>query len=367
MYARGLKKLARILTRYSTAVRKGDTVLIDYSGENSFPLVREVYRECIRRKAAHVEYRLTDPRLTRDFFDLAAPDQIEKFPQHRLEFLRRTDVSIGIRAEDNMMNLATVPREKIAARTKVLRPLLDWRVNHTRWVVTRVPTPAMAQEAGCSIEEMEEAYIRSCLQDWKAESEKQERLADVLRAGREVRILGRDTDLTLDIGGMPVLKADGHRNMPDGEVFTAPRRSSACGKIKFNCPSYFGGTKFAGVYLEFERGKVVLSRADTGAEDLADFLDIDEGARYLGEFAFGLNPGITKPVGNILFDEKISGSIHLALGGSYDACSNGNSSAIHWDLVRMMNEEGEVYLDGRLIQKNGQFTVPELSDLNPAN
>ncbi len=357
-------RLARILTGYSTRVHAGDVVLIECSGAASLPLVREVYRQCLRRGAALVEYQVGIPELTRDFFDLASGAQLARFPAHRLEFLKQVTVTVGIRSEENLMDLASVPRERVTARTRVLRPLLDQRVNHTRWVVTRVPTPSLAQDSGCSLEELEDLYFTACLNDWAAESRKQDRLVKVLRGARTARLVGPDTDLTLEIAGMPIAKADGHHNMPDGEVFTVPARASAQGKITFNCPSYFGGTRFEGIHLEFRRGKVVKARADRGQEDLDQMLAIDEGARYLGEFAFGLNPGITRPVGNILFDEKIAGSVHLALGNAYGTVSNGNQSAIHWDLVRIMRD-GEVHLDGRPIQKNGLFTLPALRELNP--
>jgi aminopeptidase len=360
----GLARLARILTGYSTPVKKGNIVCLEGSGQRSLPLIREIYRQCLKKGALMTEYRISYPELARDFFRLADPEQLGHFPDHRLQFLRECDVYIGVRAEENLMELASVPREKILARTKLLRPLADWRVNRTRWVVTRLPTEAMAQTAGLSKEELDEIYFRACLQNWREISKKQEALVDMLFSGRTLRLSGRRTDLTLDIEGMPVIKADGHRNMPDGEVFTAPRLKSAEGRIEFNCPSYFGGTKFSGIYLEFKKGKVVKARANTGQEDLAKIIRSDGGSSYLGEFAFGLNHGITRPTGNILFDEKMAGSIHLALGNSYEKCSNGNRSAIHWDLVRMMKKDGEVYLDGKLIQKKGLFTSPSLESLN---
>ena len=360
-----LVRLARILTGYSTSIKKGNVVSLQGIGQGSLPLVREIYRQALKKRADLVDCRFDFPALTRDFFDLADDRQRSVFPEHRLEFVKKVDVFIAVRAEENFMSLASVPREKILERTSLLRPITDHRVNRTRWVVTRIPTEAMAQEAGCSLEEMEETFYSACLQNWREESKKQVRLAEILAGARTARILGERTDLTLDITGMPVVKADGHRNMPDGEVFTAPVADSARGRIQFNCPSYWGGTKFEGVYLEFRKGKVVKAEASRGGEDLRKVIDTDDGSSRLGEFAFGLNPGITRPVGNILFDEKIAGSIHLALGNSYDKCSNGNRSAVHWDLVRLMRPEGEVHLDGRVIQKGGLFTHPDLEDLNP--
>jgi aminopeptidase len=359
-----ISHLADILTGYSTGVEAGSTVLVESFGPRALPLVRAVHRRCLQRGARLVECQHHDPSLVRDFHLLASVEQLEHFPRHRLDFLMTVDVTIGIRAEENAMELATVPRERIVARARVLRPLLERRINHTRWVVTRVPTEAMAQEAGVSLEEMEDLFFAACLQDWSLQSARQERLAEALRAGSEVRILGPDTDLTLSIRGMPVSKADGHHNLPDGEVFTVPVLTSAQGTIRFNAPSYYGGTRLEGITLRFQRGVVVEAGADRGAEDLRMLLATDQGASRLGEFAFGLNQGIRKPVGNILFDEKIAGSIHLALGNAYGACSNGNVSAIHWDLVRLM-EDGEVHLDGQLLQRHGRFVRPGLECLNP--
>jgi aminopeptidase len=358
-------RLARILTGYSTSVRRGDVVLIECSGPASRHLLRAVHRECLRRGAAHVEYRVELPELTRDFFTEADERQLASFPAHRLDFLREVDVTIGIRADENSMEMAGVPRDRIMTRTRVLRPLVEERVNNTRWVVTRIPTAAMAQEAGFSLDELEDLYYAACLRDWKRESARQDGLVRVLGRARRVRITGPGTDLTLDVEGMPVNKADGHRNMPDGEVFTVPRTTSARGMITFNIPACYGGARLSGIRLEFEGGRVVAADADAGRDDLAAILDTDPGARYLGEFAFGLNAGIRRPVGNILFDEKIAGSIHLALGNAYGSCSNGNESAIHWDLVRLMNDGGRIEFDGRVVQDNGLFVLPGLRDLNP--
>jgi aminopeptidase len=251
----------------------------------------------------------------------------------------------------------------LSARSRLLRPILDQRVNHTRWVITRYPTQSQAQDAGMSFEEFEEFYFKACNADWAKESERQDALKRLLAKSTQVRILAPDTDLSFSIAGMPAIKCDGKRNMPDGEVYTAPVKTSAEGTIRFNAPTVYQGKVFSGIALEFKKGKIVKADAEQGGEHLADILDVDAGARYLGEFSFGLNRRIVRPMHSILFDEKIAGSIHLAAGAAYQICDNGNRSAIHWDMIRLM-KDGEIYLDGVLVQKCGLFQLPELKPLN---
>jgi aminopeptidase len=232
-------------------------------------------------------------------------------------------------------------------------------------VVCRYPTHGMAQQAGMSLEELEDHVFAACTLDWAAVSRRQDPLLRLMARTGEVRIEAPDTDLRLSIRGIPPAKADGHRNLPDGEVFTAPVRTSAEGHIAFNCPTIHGGQAFDDIRLAFRRGRVVEGRAADGADRLGKVLDTDAGSRFLGEFAFGLNPGITRPMRNILFDEKIFGSIHLALGNAYAKCDNGNRSAIHWDLVKILGAGSRVLFDGKPIMVDGRFVHPAVRALNP--
>jgi aminopeptidase len=247
----------------------------------------------------------------------------------------------------------------------VLRPLLEWRVNRTRWVVCRYPTHGMAQQAGLSLEELEDHLYGACNLDWAAVSRRQEPLRRLMSRTDRVRIEAPDTDLSFSIRGLEASQADGRRNLPDGEVFSAPVRTSAEGHIAFNCPTIHGGQAFDDIRLTFRRGRVVEGVAADGETRLGRILDIDRGARYLGEFAFGLNPRITRPMRNILFDEKIFGSIHLALGNAYRRCDNRNRSAIHWDLVKILGAGSRVSFDGKAVMADGRFTHPALTALNP--
>lgn len=360
-----VEQLAGIIAGYSTGVKRGDVVLITASGEECQPLLKAVHRRCLQRGARYVEIQFSFPEIVRDLYRFGSLEQLAHFPAHRLAFLKQVDVSIGINAEQNSMVLAGVDQTKVLAHQRVLRPLLDWRVNRTRWVVCRYPTHGMAQQAGMSLEELEDHLFGACNLDWAAISRRQDPLLRLMARTDAVRIEAPDTDLRLSIRGVPPAKADGRRNLPDGEVFTAPLKTSAEGHIAFNCPTLHGGQPFDDIRLAFRRGKVVEARAADGEARLGKVLDVDAGARFLGEFAFGLNPRITRPMRNILFDEKIFGSIHLALGNAYRKCDNHNRSSIHWDLVKILGAGSRVSFDGNPVMVDGRFVHPSLKALNP--
>ena len=362
-----ITQFAEILVDYSTQVKKGDVVLINAAGLEAAPLVKELYALCLKRGAKYVEYTFSIPEIDRKFYNQANKQQLEHFPQHKLDFYKTLDVYIGISAGDNSMVMANARQSAMVAYQKVTKPLLDQRVKHTRWVVTRYPTNSAAQEARMSLEEYEEYLFSACCIDWKKESKKQDNLKKLMDSTRKVRIVAPDTDLHFSIDGLPGIKCDGRYNIPDGEVFTAPVRDSAQGHITYNCPSIYQGKEYNGVRLEFKDGKIIKATAEAGMSNpLNKILDSDEGARYIGEFALGVNPGIRQPMRNILFDEKIFGSIHFTPGQAYDECDNGNRSAVHWDMVRMLTDGGEIWFDEILIQKNGIFIHKELLKLNPA-
>lgn len=360
-----IRALAEVLVDYSTEVRKGDVVLISATGFESAPLVKELYRLCLSRGAIHVEYEFIDPEINRHFYLNASPEQIAWFPKHKLEFMERVTVYIGISAGENSMVLATVDREGLIERSRVLKPITDRRVKHTRWVITRFPTHGAAQEARMSLEEYESYLFDACCRDWREESKRQDALKTLMEKTERVRIVSSDTDLCFSIMGMPAIKCDGRYNIPDGEVFTAPVRDSVEGSITYNCPSIYLGKEFNGIRLTFRQGKIVEATAGNMTDELNAILDTDEGARYIGEFSLGVNGGIRVPMRNILFDEKIFGSIHFTPGQAYDECDNGNRSAVHWDMVKLLEGDGEIWFDDVLIQKDGRFVHPELICLNP--
>lgn len=361
-----IRQFAEVLVDYSTRVKKGDVVLISAAGLEAMPLVKELYALCLARGAKYVEYSFTVPEIDRNFYDCANKQQLNHFPRHKLDFYKTLTVYIGISAGNNSMVMANARQDAIVAYQKLTKPLVDQRVKHTRWVVTRYPTHAAAQEARMSLDEYEDYLFSACCIDWKAESRKQDKLKKLMDATRQVRIVAPDTDLRFSIEGLPGIKCDGRLNMPDGEVFSAPVRNSVQGHITYNCPSIYQGKEYNGVRFEFEDGRIIDASAGSDmTASLNRILDTDEGARYIGEFAIGVNPGICQPMRNILFDEKIFGSIHFTPGQAYDECDNGNRSAVHWDLVRILSD-GEIWFDDILIQKNGRFVHRNLLELNPA-
>lgn len=359
-----VSEMAKVLVDYSTRIKKGDRVLIAAAGFEAAPLVKEVYALCLQRGAEYVEYSFSLPEIDRQLYNLASKKQLEVFPQHKLDFYKTLTAYIGISAGENSMVNANSNQKSMVAYQKLTRPLVDQRVRHTKWVVTRYPTQGAAQEARMSLDEYEDYLFGACNIDWAAESKKMEKLKKLMDRTERVCLKGPDTDLTFSIKGIDAIKCDGRYNIPDGEVFTAPVRDSVQGFITYNCPTIYQGKEFNSIRLEFVDGKIVKATAGEMTKALNDILDTDEGARYIGEFAVGVNPNIRTPMRNILFDEKISGSIHFTPGQAYDEADNGNRSAVHWDMVRLM-KDGEIWFDDRLIQKNGSFVLPELELLNP--
>jgi aminopeptidase len=356
---------AKVLVDYSTRVKKGDVVLIAAGGMEALPLVKELYRLCLAKGAKYVEYEFAVPEINRHFYNRANKEQLAYFPQHRLDFMKQVTVYIAIGAADNSMVMAQANQKNMITYAKVTRPIVDQRVKHTRWVITRYPTHGGAQEARMSLEEYEDYVLASCCIDWAAESRKQERLKRLMDRTDRVQIRATDTDLTFSIKGLDGIKCDGRYNIPDGEVFTAPVKDSVEGHITYNCPTIYQGKEFNAIRLGFARGQIVSAEAGDMTADLNRILDTDPGARYIGEFAIGVNPGIRRPMRNILFDEKIFGSIHFTPGQCYDECDNGNRSAVHWDMVKLLAGDGEILFDGVLIQKDGRFVHKDLLTLNP--
>ncbi|MCZ7583045.1 MAG: aminopeptidase [Deltaproteobacteria bacterium] len=358
-------RLAEVLVDYSCGVKKGETVGIVGIGTDTLPLVKELHRLCLLRGAVHVNYQIRDMEIEKDFYNLAGPEQIAHFPKDEMQFMKSCDCWIAVRAAENSMVLANANQKNFAARAKALRKIFDERVNNTRWVVTIFPTHGAAQEAKMSKEEFEDFFFDATIFDYAGLQKKQRKLAALMKKTDQVRIKASDTDLTLSIKGIPIISCFGDRNIPDGEVFTAPVRDSVNGYIKYNTPSIYQGKEFDGVYFEVKNGKIVKAECGEMTKELNAVMDSDAGARYFGEFAIGTNPKIRRPMRNILFDEKIFGSVHLTPGRAYNEADNGNRSSVHWDLVKILVGDGDLYFDGRLIQHNGYFVEKSLLDLNP--
>jgi aminopeptidase len=349
-------------------VRKGERVLVSYEGETARPLVRQVIKEIYAAGGEpHAEIR--DSQITREILLGATEGQIEAINDYSLYQMKGMDAYIAIRAGDNSAELADVPPELLNLYYKGTRPTLDYRVNHTKWVVLRYPNASMAQLAETSREAFEDFYYDVCNLDYSKMAAAMDALVDLMERTDEVRITGPGTDLGFSIKGIPAIKCAGEKNIPDGEVYTAPVRESMNGRISYNPPSEEQGFTFENIVFEVRDGRITDATAND-TKRIGDLLDTDEGARYFGEFSLGVNPYILHPMKDTLFDEKISGSIHLTPGAAYEDAFNGNKSAIHWDLVLIQRADyggGEIWFDGRLVRKDGVFVCPELECLNPEN
>lgn len=361
--------LAQNLAGYSINVQPGEKVLIEMIGSERDLLkcvVEEVYA---RGGEPHVQ--LTDRSVQRAVLMNSTKEQMERWAEWDLQRMRTMDAYIGIRAGENINELADVPSEKMKLYdANYYKPVhLEERVKRTRWVVLRYPNASMAQLANMSTEAFEDFYFNVCNLDYGKMSKAMDPLSALMNRTNKVRLVSPETDLTFSIEGIPSVKCDGGRNIPDGEVYTAPVRESVNGTIQYNAPTIYSGVTFENVKFRFEHGKIVeASSSDTTR--LNEILDSDEGARYIGEFSLGFNPYIKKPMKDILFDEKIDGSLHFTPGQAYEEADNGNRSNIHWDLVLIQRPEyggGEVYFDDVLIRKDGRFVIEELKSLNPEN
>ena len=365
-----IDKLASVLVNHSTKIQKGEKCLIeafDIDNELVKALIEKVY------EAGGIPFvQIRRNAITRSLIN-NAPDKSQiDFMTELDEFvMSKMDAYIGIRGGNNAYELSDANAEiyKYYQSEYSKRVHLDLRVNKTKWVILRYPNEGMAQLAGMSTEAFEDYYFDVCTLDYSKMDKAMNVLGALIDKTDKVRLIAKDTDLTFSIKGIGHKNCSGTCNIPDGEIYTAPVRDSVNGVITYNAPSIKNGLKFENVRLEFKNGKIINATANY-TDKLNEILDMDEGARYVGEFALGVNPFITTPMGDILFDEKISGSIHFTPGACYDDCDNGNKSGLHWDFVLMMSEEyggGEIYFDNVLIRKNGLFVIPELLCLNPEN
>ena len=363
-----VKQLADVLVNYSCNVQKNEKVLINYEGECCKPLVKQLIKNIYARGGMpYVEMR--DSSVTREILLGATEEQMDFLNEYQLMQMKGMDCYIAIRAGSNTSELSDVPSDKLNMYYRKTQPVLDYRVNETKWVVLRYPNESMAQLAGTSLESFEDFYLEVCTLDYAKMSKAMDSLVELMNRTDKVHIKGPGTDLTFSIKDIPAIKCAGEMNIPDGEVYTAPVRESMNGVISYNTPSEEQGFTYENIRFEIKDGKIIKAAANDN-ERINQLLDTDEGARYFGEFAIGVNPYILNPMKDTLFDEKIAGSFHLTPGMAYEDAPNGNDSAVHWDLVMIQRPEyggGEIYFDDVLIRKDGLFTLPELMCLNPEN
>jgi aminopeptidase len=358
--------LADLLTGYSTALRKGDRVWID-AAEIPDDFVVELIRS-VRARGAEPWVHLHAGQVSRELGRGVTEKALRFGLRHELRKMREMQAYIGLRGSQNAFESSDVPAEKQKLAGKILRPLSDRRINHTRWVVLRWPTPAMAQAAGMSTEGFEDLFFRVCTLDYRRLGRAVRPL--VARMGRtdRVQITGPGTDLRFSIQNIGIIPCVGERNIPDGEVFTAPVKESVEGEVTFNAPAVYRGIPFDNVRLKFSKGKIVEAGAGEKSRQLEQIFDSDAGARYVGEFSLGLNPHLHRPIRDILFDEKIAGSFHFTPGQAYEEADNGNRSQVHWDLVCLQDRAhggGRIFFDGKLVREDGRFVTKELAGLNP--
>jgi aminopeptidase len=356
--------LARQLLDYSVKIQPGELLYLEIKGKETIELGKQVVRLATERGATTFWY-YNDESIIRQWVRSAKDDQFKQLADVHLDIMKKADAYIGLRGSDNPFDLADIDQSQIDKQnTLFYKPVhLEERVKRTRWVVLRYPNNAMAQLAETSQEAFEDFYFDVCCADYAKMSKAQDGLFALMEATENVHIKGTGTDLTFSLKGQSCIKCDGLRNIPDGEVYTAPVRDSVNGVITYNTPSLYQGVVYNDISLTFENGKIVDATCDGDNEKLNKIFDTDEGARYIGEFAIGVNPFILHPMKDTLFDEKIAGSFHFTPGQCYDEAPNGNDSSIHWDLVLIQRPEyggGEIWFDDKLIRKDGIFTDSEM-------
>lgn len=364
-----IEKLADTIINYSVKLQPGEKILIELIGSD-VPLAQALVRSAYKAKGLPF-ISIVNHTLVRELLKEFTVEQAEGMTRWDLARMKEMQAYVGIRAGENASEWTDVPDKAMKAYSAHYQKPVhsEQRVQHTRWCVLRYPNASMAQLANMSIESFEDFYFDVCNLDYAKMSRAMDPLKTLMDKTDKVRILGQGTDLTFSIKEMPAIKCDGQANIPDGEVFTAPVRKSVNGRITYNTPSIYQGFTYEKIMLEFEDGKIVKATAND-SERIEAVFNTDEGARYIGEFAIGVNPYIQTPMKDTLFDEKIDGSFHFTPGSCYDDCDNGNKSAIHWDLVCIQRPDfggGEIYFDDKLVRKDGLFVLPELKGLNPEN
>lgn len=360
------EKLAKLLVEYSVKLQKGESCLInavDVPTSMTEALIKAVYDA-----GGYPVVNIWNQRIERAMVENASKESLEAWAEVDTYRMKQMDAFIGIRGIANVRELATIPAQSNLASTYYNIPVhMKTRLSYTKWVVLRYPTEIMAMQGGMGTREFEDFFYKVCTEvDYEAMAKAMAEAKTFLDTVDQVHIIAPGTDLKFSVKGMGWIPCAGEMNIPDGEIYSCPVKDSVNGTIAYNTASTYHGHQFKDVRFTFKDGKIVEAHSDDDAL-INEILDIDEGARYIGEFALGCNPGIMNPMDNILFDEKIYGSIHFTPGNAYEDCDNGNKSAVHWDLVQIQRGEyggGEMYFDGELVRKDGVFVHPKLTCLN---
>ena len=365
-----IEKLANNLLTYSVNIQKGENILIELLGEDGMPLAKEIIKKA-EKLGAKPFFNIINYELLRVMLENATEEQIKIYAKHDEARMKDMQAYIGIRATPNNSELNGISKEIMELYNKYYTVPVHFeeRVKNTKWCILRYPNNAMAQMSKMNKEQFEDFFFNVCNLDYSKMSKAMDALKELLNKTDKVHIIGEGTDLIFSVKGIPAEKYTGTFNIPDGEVATAPVKESVNGYITYNTETNYNGILFNNIKFEFKNGKIIKAISNR-TKELNEILDTDEGARYIGEFAFGLNPYIEKPIGDTLFDEKIKGSFHFTPGDSLEESDNGNRSSIHWDIVSIQTPEyggGEIYFDDVLIRKDGRFVLSELECLNPEN
>lgn len=361
-------KLSQLIVNYSVHVEPGEKVLIEYEGAVCVPFVKQLIAD-VYKAGGKPFVNIRDSVIIAALCMGCDEAQLKYQTDYLVYQARDIDVYIGVRASDNISEMADVPAEKMNLYFRENKPARKCLIDDRKWVVLKYPNAAMAQLAGMSTDAFTKFYFDVCTADYARMSKAMDPLVALMEQTDQVHIVAPGTDLTFSIKGIPVIKCAGSCNIPDGEVYTAPVKDSVNGCITYNTPSQEQGFTYENIRFEIENGKIVKA-ACNDTKRINELLDTDEGSRYFGEFAIGVHPYVLTPMKDTLFDEKICGSFHLTPGDCYEEAPNGNHSAVHWDLVQIQRPEyggGEIWFDGRLVRKDGLFVLPELECLNPEN
>lgn len=350
-----IKRLAEILVDHSIGVKKGEVIKLNFGYEAS-DLAHECYKLIIQRGAT-ARTNVMVPGFAYTFYKHATDEQLERIPKIGMYEAKNVDAVISIGTEYNTREFTNIDPKKVAKRSKAAKKVSDVYINRDRWVFCEFPTHSLAQDAEMSLEEFEDLFYKASIRDWKKERQKQEKIRKFLDKGKQVRLVAADTDISFSIEGRTSVVSYGLHNLPDGEVYIAPVEDTVEGFIKYTYPAIRSGREVDGVYLEFEKGKVVTARAKKNEAFLKEMIKIDKGASYLGEFGIGTNYNIKDFVKQIIFDEKMGGTIHLALGMAYKKGGGKNESALHWDMIKDLRKGGEIQVDGKVIQRNGKLLI----------
>ena len=357
-------KLAKLLIEYSTKLKRNENLLIeafDVPDEMTIALVRAA------RKVGAIPFvQVQHNRISRELAMDASNKQLDFAASHELTRMKKMHAYIALRGSHNITELSDVPVPKMQLVAKKMRPVQDQRVKKTKWCVLRWPTPSMAQLAGMSTEAFEDFYFDVCTLDYEKLQPGMKALKQLMESTDKVQIKGPGTNLRFSIKGIPAIICGGDHNIPDGEVFTAPVKNSVEGHVTFNAPTIYQSIAFDGIRLDFRNGKVVKATSNQ-TDKLNKILNSDAGARFIGEFSLGFNPYVLEPMRDILFDEKIAGSFHFTPGQAYEEADNGNRSQVHWDMVCIQRKSyggGEIYFDGELMRRDGEFLPKEIRSLN---